>query len=107
MSLCFIRFHIVQYRFHNMMFSQLQSKSVRRSLTRHRNFVYMCLVSESSVLVDNQILCDICEILIKNFCYLALVLDNSFLLNIKNFLTPMPNAGRCPSAGSYVDPNPP
>ena len=38
-----------------------KSKSVRRSLTRHRNSVYMCLVSESSVLVDNQIFCDICK----------------------------------------------
>ena len=79
MSLCFIRFHIVQYRFHNMMVSQSQSKSVRRSLTRHRNFVHMCLVFEGSMLVDNQIFCDICEIFIKNFCYLALLLDVSFL----------------------------
>ena len=78
MSLCIIRFHIVQYRLTNMV-SQSQSKSVRRSLTRHRNFVYMCLVPEGSVLVDNQILCDICEILIKNFCYLALLIDDSFL----------------------------
>lgn len=52
MSLCIIRFHIVQYRFHNMMVSQSQSKSVRRSLTRHRYFVYMCLVPEGNVLVD-------------------------------------------------------
>ena len=27
-------------------------------------------------------------------------------LKIRNFLTPMPNAGRCQSAGSYADPNP-
>ena len=79
----FLRFHIVQYRFHNMMVSQLQTKSIRWSLTRHRNFVYMCLVSEKSVLVDNQIFCDICKILIKNFCYLALLLDDCFLF-IKN-----------------------
>jgi len=63
-----------------MMVSQLQSKSVRRSLTRHRNFVYMCLVSESSVLVDNQIFCDVCKILVKSFRHLALFFDDFFLL---------------------------
>ena len=63
----------VKNRFHNMMVSQLQSKSVRRSLTRHGNSVYMCLASESSALVDNQIFCNICKILVKSFRYLARV----------------------------------
>ena len=60
-----------------MMVSQLQSKSVHRSLTQHWNSVYMCLVSERSVLVDNQIFCDICKtILVESFHYLALLLDD-------------------------------